>query len=84
MAKQTMAFPYHNFRHRWDNKIYRLNTPQSPIVRTVGQDKFSVDDFPTGTNAVVAVISYTGIKKELRESNSSRLRYGRRHDCEQI
>lgn len=64
MGKQTMAFPYHNFRHRWDNKIYRLNTPQSPIVRTVGQDKYSIDDFPTGTNAVVAVISYTGYDME--------------------
>ena len=36
-----------------------LQTPQSPMVRPYLYDQYSVDDYPLGTNAVVAVISYT-------------------------
>lgn len=34
-------------------------TPQSPLVRPVAHDELSVDNYALGTNAVVAVISYT-------------------------
>ena len=61
MSKQTMATPFHAYIHRTDNKLYRLQTPQSPIVRNRNHTKYSMDDYPTGTNAVVAVISYTGL-----------------------
>ena len=36
-----------------------LQTPQSPVVRPMVYQHYGVDDFPVGTNAVVAVISYT-------------------------
>ena len=34
-------------------------TPQSPIVRPAAHDVYAMDNYPHGTNAVVAVISYT-------------------------
>lgn len=34
MAKQTMGTPMQSIAHRPDNKIYRIQTPQTPITRT--------------------------------------------------
>ena len=59
MGKQTLGTPCHALAHRGDNKLYRIQTPQSPITRPVSHDLYQVDDYPLGTNAVVAVISYT-------------------------
>lgn len=64
MGKQTMGTPCHALFHRADNKLYRLNFPQSPLVRTKCYDYFNIDDYPIGTNAVVAVVSYTGYDME--------------------
>jgi DNA-directed RNA polymerase I subunit RPA2 len=64
MGKQTMGFPLHSFQHRADNKLYHLRTPQTPMVRTEAYDKYNMDQYPLGTNAVVAVISYTGFDME--------------------
>ena len=64
MAKQTMGTPYHNHPYRFDNKIYRLITPQAPLVKCDGYDEYGLGDYPSGTNAVVAVISYTGYDME--------------------
>jgi len=60
MGKQTMGTPGTALSHRTDNKIYRIQTPQTPIVRPKLHNAFGIDDFPMGMNAVVAVISYTG------------------------
>lgn len=59
-----MGFPLHSFQERSDNKLYRLQTPQSPLVRPVMYDHYNMDNYPIGTNAVVAVISYTGYDME--------------------
>lgn len=64
MGKQTMGTPCHSIRNRADNKLYRLNFPQSPIVRTKMYDHFKLDDYPLGTNAIVAVVSYSGYDME--------------------
>ncbi|KAH9310677.1 hypothetical protein KI387_025712, partial [Taxus chinensis] len=64
MAKQTMGFPSQSIQFRSDNKLYRLQTPQSPIAQTVGYEKYNIDEFPTGTNAIVAVLAYTGYDME--------------------
>lgn len=37
-----------------------VQTPQTPIVRTNAYTKFCIDEHPTGTNAIVAVLAYTG------------------------
>ena len=59
-----MGFPLQAFLNRSDNKLYRLQTPQSPLVRPVMYDHYNVDEYPIGTNAIVAVISYTGYDME--------------------
>jgi DNA-directed RNA polymerase I subunit RPA2 len=64
MGKQTMGTPSTALKHRTDNKLYRLQTGQSPIVRPALHDTYAMDSFPNGTNAVVAVISYTGYDME--------------------
>lgn len=63
-GKQTMGFPLHSFTDRSDNKLYRLQTPQSPLVRPYMYDHYDLDNYPSGTNAIVAVISYTGYDME--------------------
>uniref|UniRef100_A0A6N2MI55 DNA-directed RNA polymerase subunit beta n=1 Tax=Salix viminalis TaxID=40686 RepID=A0A6N2MI55_SALVM len=64
MAKQTMAFSLQSLCFRADQKIYHLQTPQTPIVRTGAYTKYSIDEHPTGTNAIVAVLAYTGYDME--------------------
>ncbi|WVZ03207.1 hypothetical protein V8G54_024013 [Vigna mungo] len=64
MAKQTMAFSSQTIQHRADQKLYHLQTPQTPIVRTSTYSKYNIDEFPTGTNAIVAVLAYTGYDME--------------------
>ncbi|SCU84968.1 LANO_0C02938g1_1 [Lachancea nothofagi CBS 11611] len=60
MGKQTMGTPGVGLCHRSDNKLYRLQTGQTPIVKANLYDEYGMDNFPNGFNAVVAVISYTG------------------------
>uniref|UniRef100_A0A673T156 DNA-directed RNA polymerase n=1 Tax=Suricata suricatta TaxID=37032 RepID=A0A673T156_SURSU len=64
MGKQTMGFPLLTYQARSDNKLYRLQTPQSPLVRPYMYDYYDMDNYPIGTNAIVAVISYTGYDME--------------------
>ncbi|GJJ07336.1 hypothetical protein Clacol_001537 [Clathrus columnatus] len=64
MGKQSMGTPATALQHRTDNKLYRLQTGQTPIVRPDLYNLYGLDHFPNGTNAVVAVISYTGYDME--------------------
>lgn len=64
MAKQTMGTASHTLRYRSDNKMYSVLSPQSPLVRTSAYDHYELDNYPLGTNAIVAVISYTGYDME--------------------
>lgn len=60
MAKQAMGTPGTSLQYRTDNKAYVLRTGQTPVVRSPMYNKYGLDNFPNGTNAIVAVISYTG------------------------
>jgi DNA-directed RNA polymerase I subunit RPA2 len=60
MGKQSMGTPGTASRYRTDNKTYRLQTGQTPVVRPPLHNEYGLDNFPNGANAVVAVISYTG------------------------
>ncbi|TVU32185.1 hypothetical protein EJB05_23907 [Eragrostis curvula] len=64
MAKQTMGFCGQALKFRTDVKAFHLQTPQTPIVRTATYGKYFMDEFPSGTNAIVAVLSYTGYDME--------------------
>ncbi|KAN0060699.1 hypothetical protein ACQY0O_007357 [Thecaphora frezii] len=64
MGKQSFSHPSNAIAKRTDNKLYRIQTPQTPIVRPALHNKYGLDEFPMGTNAIVAVISYTGYDME--------------------
>ncbi|GAA5925248.1 hypothetical protein JCM3775_006405 [Rhodotorula graminis] len=64
MSKQTMGTPSTALQHRTDNKLYRLQSGQTPIVRPDLHNTYGMDGYPNGTNAIVAVISYTGYDME--------------------
>ncbi|KAG9296178.1 hypothetical protein G9A89_014770 [Geosiphon pyriformis] len=64
MSKQTMGTPGSALTHRTDNKLYRLQSGQSPIARPEIYNKYGLDGFPNGTNAIVAVLAYTGYDME--------------------
>ncbi|KAF6208467.1 hypothetical protein GE061_016923, partial [Apolygus lucorum] len=64
MGKQTMGTPWHNWTVNSDTKLYRLQTPSTPLFRPVHYDMLKMDDYAMGTNAIVAVISYTGYDME--------------------
>jgi len=53
MGKQTMGTPCHSLPFRPDNKLYKLQTPQAPIVQTKIHGDYKMDEYPNGTNAVV-------------------------------
>ena len=59
MAKQTMGTPCLALKNRSDNKMYRIQTPQAPMIRTDQYNDYDMDKYPLGTNAVVCVLSYT-------------------------
>lgn len=44
--------------------MYKLHNPQCPLVRTDMHTDVKMDEYPNGTNAIVAVISYTGYDME--------------------
>ncbi|KAL2514232.1 nuclear RNA polymerase A2 [Forsythia ovata] len=64
MGKQTMGFSSQAINCRADQKLYHLQTPQTPIVRTKAYEKYNIDDYPLGTNAIVAVLAYSGYDME--------------------
>ena len=53
-----------NWDYRFDNKMYRILHSQKPLVRTKLYENFKFSDYNSGTNAVVAVLSYTGYDME--------------------
>lgn len=64
IGKQTMGTPTHTWQLQSETKLYRLQTPATPLFRPVHHDNIEMDDFAMGTNAIVAVISYTGYDME--------------------
>jgi DNA-directed RNA polymerase I subunit RPA2 len=64
MGKQTMGTPAHAIKHRSDNKLYRIQNVQAPVVQTQAHREYCMDEYPQGVNAVVAVISFTGYDME--------------------
>jgi DNA-directed RNA polymerase I subunit RPA2 len=64
MTKQTMGTATQSLRYKSETKMYSITTPQTPFCRTQFYDAYNMDEYPIGTNAVVAVISYTGYDME--------------------
>ncbi|CAJ0577780.1 unnamed protein product, partial [Mesorhabditis spiculigera] len=51
MAKQTLGTAIHSWFYRNDNKMYRLQFPQKPLLKTEAHDLYGMDEYPSGTNA---------------------------------
>uniref|UniRef100_A0A0K0DSU1 DNA-directed RNA polymerase subunit beta n=1 Tax=Strongyloides stercoralis TaxID=6248 RepID=A0A0K0DSU1_STRER len=82
MGKQTMGTAVHAWRYRADGKMYRLMFPQSPLLKTEAYDKYEMDEYPLGTNAIIAVISYTGYDMEdAMVINKASFERGYGHGC---
>lgn len=82
MAKQTMGTSYHNHPYRVDNKIYKITNPQLPLVRCDKYEDIGFNEYPSGTNAIVAVISYTGYDiEDAMIINKSSYERGFGHGC---
>ena len=48
MLKQTMGTPTHTWQFRGDNKMYRIQNPQTPITRNERHSEYHLDDYLTG------------------------------------
>lgn len=59
-----MGTSTHNILLRNDNKTYSLTNVQKPIVANDTMESLGFDQYPSGLNAVVAVLSYTGYDVE--------------------
>lgn len=82
MAKQTMGTSVLNWDYRFDNKLYRILHSQKPLVRTKFYENLKFSDYNSGTNAVVAVLSYTGYDMEdAMIINKSSYEQGFGHGC---
>jgi len=82
MAKQTMGTAVLNWDYRYDNKLYRILHSQKPLIKTKYYEKYKFDEYNSGTNAVVAVLSYTGYDMEdAMIINKSSYEQGFGHGC---
>lgn len=60
-GKQAIGMFALSYRQRTDTIVHVLDYPQRPIVSTKLSDYMGFNNMPSGVNAVVAIISYTGL-----------------------
>ena len=63
-AKQAMGVYVTNYENRMDKTAYVLNYPARPLVDTRVMDMIHINKIPSGFNAIVAIMSYTGYNQE--------------------
>lgn len=64
MGKQAVGIYMSNFNNRIDTMAHVLNYPQKPLVRTKLSKYTFGEELPSGINAVVAIMTYTGFNCE--------------------
>ena len=64
MAKQSLGFPTPTYPLSTYVREHLLVYPQPPLVKTKSTSLLNLDERPTGTNAVVAVLSFEGYNIE--------------------
>lgn len=64
MCKQSMGTPMVNFRNRMDTHFHSLWYPQRPLVQTSTGKMLGTSSFPSGCNAIVAIMCYSGYNQE--------------------
>jgi DNA-directed RNA polymerase subunit B' len=60
IQKQSLGLYAANFLLRMDTDASILHYPQKPIVKSFMHDVFKYDEFPSGQNLIIAVMSYEG------------------------
>jgi DNA-directed RNA polymerase subunit B len=64
MAKQALGLYALNYKYRMDSHSYILQYPQKPITQVKALDLIGYNERPSGQNAVVAIMSYSGYNIE--------------------
>ena len=64
MGKQAIGMYVSNYRKRMDTIAHILCYPQRPLITTFSMDYVNGNQLPSGINAVVAIMSYTGYNQE--------------------
>jgi len=64
MGKQAIGIHALSHQIRTDTITHVLDYPQRPLVSTIPSRIMGFDDMPSGINAVVAVITYSGFNQE--------------------
>jgi DNA-directed RNA polymerase beta subunit len=64
MGKQAVGTYAENYRQRMDQNAHVLHYTQRPLVTTRAQEHLGFTDLPAGTNAIVAIMCYTGYNQE--------------------
>jgi len=64
MGKQAIGIHALSHQIRTDTITYVLNYPQRPLVTTIPAQIMGFNEMPSGINAIVAVITYSGFNQE--------------------
>jgi DNA-directed RNA polymerase II subunit RPB2 len=64
MGKQSMGVYVTNFDTRMDKTSYVLTTPTRPLVDTRIMNMLQLNNIPSGTNVIVAIMTHTGYNQE--------------------
>ena len=64
MVKQSIGLTALNYKDRMDTMAHILMYPQKPLVTTHASDFMKLENIPSGQNAIVAILSYSGYNQE--------------------
>ena len=64
MSKQSMGVYVTNYDNRMDKTAYVLNYPTRPLVDTRIMNIIKVNQIPSGSNVIVAIMTHTGFNQE--------------------
>jgi DNA-directed RNA polymerase II subunit RPB2 len=63
-GKQAMGVYVSNYENRMDKTAYVLNYPTRPLVDTRIMNLIQLNEIPSGTNVIVAIMTHTGYNQE--------------------
>lgn len=64
MGKQALGIPALTYNIRSDTVLHVLHYSQKPLISTMGARLLGINEMPSGINAIVAVLAYTGFNQE--------------------